>query len=647
MLANKLLSAMAGGVASDPLYVDDVFSAYTYTGNGSAQTINNGIDLAGKGGMVWIKERNNVYVHALVDTVRGTNQVLSSHTTAAQTTYGSTVTTFNANGFSIGGAAIVNEATADYEKFVSWTFRKAPKFFDVVTYTGNSSSVTRHIPHSLGVSPGLIIIKAVTGVSDWAVMARDNSGNYWSLLLNSTAAGSGGFAIAPSTIATSTTVDVSLGSNSTAQIFNNGVEYIVYLFAHDPDTVNGIVQCGSFTTDGSGNVPAVTLGWEPQYILYKRTDSTSQWSILDASRGFLASDYSPGLFANLSNAEGAQVGFVTPTSTGFQVTNNRGPVSSTYIYLAIRRPNKPPTVGTQVYNAIVRTGTDSAATIAGVGFAPDLLLSTWRSTICMTKAVDRLRSPQKYLETHLQNGELTKTDSVLSFTMDGVTVGADSGGILNFSTITYVHNFFKRSQGVFDIVCYTGTNVARAQEHSLGAVPEMLIFKARNISSHWFVYHAAMGYNYAVLLQDSSGKNVDARLTNVPGSTVVHLNGQFYDVNNASTDYVMYLFATKVGVSKCGGYVGNGSSQTINCGFTTGARFVLIKRTDVNGNWFVWDTARGISEGNDPYFALNSINAEVTSNDSIDPVTTGFIVNQVAATDINVNEATYIFLAFA
>ena len=42
MLATKLLSAMAGG--EETLYVDDVFSAYTYIGNGSTQTITNGID---------------------------------------------------------------------------------------------------------------------------------------------------------------------------------------------------------------------------------------------------------------------------------------------------------------------------------------------------------------------------------------------------------------------------------------------------------------------------------------------------------------------------------------------------------------------------------------------------------------------------
>lgn len=116
---------------------------------------------------------------------------------------------------------------------------------------------------------------------------------------------------------------------------------------------------------------------------------------------------------------------------------------------------------------------------------------------------------------------------------------------------------------------------------------------------------------------------------------------------SAATKSIAYLFATKNGISKVGSYTGNGTNQTINCSFTTGARFILIKRTDSTGDWFVWDTARGIAAGNDPHFSLNATVAEVTTNDSIDSDSSGFIVNQVAATNINVNAATYIFLAIA
>jgi hypothetical protein len=118
-------------------------------------------------------------------------------------------------------------------------------------------------------------------------------------------------------------------------------------------------------------------------------------------------------------------------------------------------------------------------------------------------------------------------------------------------------------------------------------------------------------------------------------------------VNTSGWTYVAYLFATLAGVSKVGTYTGNGTSQTIACGFSAGARFILIKRTNAVGDWYVWDTVRGIITADDPHLSLNTTVAEVTTDDSIDPDSSGFIVNQLAATNINVSAATYIFLAIA
>ena len=61
----------ASGASGETTYVDDVFSTYLYKGTGSAQTINNGIDLSTEGGLVWIKHRDGTYDHNLYDTERG------------------------------------------------------------------------------------------------------------------------------------------------------------------------------------------------------------------------------------------------------------------------------------------------------------------------------------------------------------------------------------------------------------------------------------------------------------------------------------------------------------------------------------------------------------------------------------------------
>ena len=108
---------------------------------------------------------------------------------------------------------------------------------------------------------------------------------------------------------------------------------------------------------------------------------------------------------------------------------------------------------------------------------------------------------------------------------------------------------------------------------------------------------------------------------------------------------VAYLFASCPGVSKVGSYTGTGSTVQVNCGFTAGARFVLIKRTDAGGNWYVWDSARGIVAGNDPYLLLNSTAAEVTSTDWVDTLATGFEVSNAGSNLVNVNGGTYLFLA--
>ena len=63
----KLLQQGAGGGLAKN-YIEDVFSTFLYTGDGTSRSINNGIDLAGKGGLVWIKARafgDGGYIHGL------------------------------------------------------------------------------------------------------------------------------------------------------------------------------------------------------------------------------------------------------------------------------------------------------------------------------------------------------------------------------------------------------------------------------------------------------------------------------------------------------------------------------------------------------------------------------------------------------
>lgn len=636
-MSKALFMAAAAAGAAAKTYVDDVFSTWLYAGNGSSQTITNGIDLAGEAGLVWMKSRTTGGEHSFFDTMRGPGRALVSSSTGADriSPGGADLTSFGGSGFSLGASfqVDVNSTGANY---ASWTFRKAPKFFDVVTWTGNASN--RTIAHDLGVAPGCIMVKRTDTTSDWQVYHRI-TGNANYLVLNTTAASAAGSTRWNSTSPTSSVF--SLGTDSSVNA--NGGTYVAYLFAHDTDPA-GLIQCGFLSTDSNSD-GTVTLGWEPQWVLYKRFNATGDWVILDTLRGYPGVDAanSAQLLANTSGAENtaSDVGYVT--TTGFVSDNVTA--NGDFVYIAIRRPNKPPTVGTQVFAPVARTGTGAAGTSTAFGQVTDLVFTKARSSTETWAWTDRLRGATRELTSAANTAETAYANDVAGFdTMTGFRFGTGASGQINTNATTYIDNLFRRAPGFFDVVAYMGGSITHP--HNLGSPPEMIIAKARGLLESWYVYHSALGNESTLILNSDVSTEIEsfewALFT--PDATKFRVAGRnnFYE-----EPYIAYLFATLPGISKVGSYIGNGSSQTINCGFTTGARFVLIKRTDAAGDWFVWDTARGIVSGNDPHLRLNTTAAEVTTNDSIDPDTSGFIVNQVAATNINVNGGQYIFLAIA
>jgi hypothetical protein len=300
-----------------------------------------------------------------------------------------------------------------------------------------------------------------------------------------------------------------------------------------------------------------------------------------------------------------------------------------------------------VFTPAARSGTGAIATVTGVGFPPDLYFSQPRQSNSNPVLTDRLRGATKSLSSRGTFAEQTETGSVTAFGQDGVTLGAndtDFFGGVNQSGFTYANWNFRRAPSFFDEVCYTGTGSNLTLPHNLTVAPELIIAKVRSTGSSWGVSTSADWTKY--LLLNSTNAQASASLFGTPDATNFYpsASGGFSGSGNT---YVAYLFATCAGVSKVGSYTGNGTTQTINCGFTSGARFVLIKRTDSTGDWYVWDSTRGIVAGNDPHLSLNTTAAEITTDDSVDTDSTGFVVNQVAATDINVSAATYIFLAIA
>lgn len=632
-------------------YIEDVFSTWLYAGNSvgsTSQTITTGINLSANGGMVWIKSRSAAS-HNLFDTARGVKNFVESNTTqVAQTYTNGGVTAFSTTGFTMGPD--FNTGNNSGENYASWTFRKQAKFFDVVTYTGTGAN--RTIAHSLGSVPGCIIIKRRDTIADWQVYHRSLANTEY-MVLNTTAAKA-----TSATLWNSTTPTASVFSVGTDATVNaSGGTYVAYLFAHDAGGfgaagTDNVISCGSYTGNGSATGPVVTLGYEPQWVMIKNASSTGSWQILDNMRGMPVGSADATLQANASSAE-SSVEYLSPTATGFQITSTSTEVNTntgTYIYMAIRRgPMKTPTSGTSVFGLSARTGTGATATVTG-GQVADALLVKNRGAAVGDLFAARLTGTG-YLETSSTAAEVAAGATILQANpwdvMDGTKLGTTST-ITNASANTFINYMFRRAPGFFDVVCYTGTGAQQNVSHNLGVTPEFVVVKSRSAASGangWPTFSSSA--DQIMWLNLNLSRQTFFSCFPVAPTSSVFTVGNNADTGTNAVTYVAYLFATIAGVSKVGSYTGTGTAQTIDCGFTGGARFVLIKRTDSTGDWYVWDTARGIIAGNDPYLLLNSTAAEVTNTDYLSVQSSGFGLTATAPAALNANGGSYLFLAIA
>ena len=626
--------AAAGAAGGEGLYVDDVFSTYVYTGTGSTQTITNGIDLSGEGGMVWIKSRSDIGNHVLTDTERGTDKLIYSNTSGAEVSATWGANAFNADGFNVTGADGYSNSFG--RTYASWTFRKAPGFFDVVTWTGDGSSTGQVISHNLGSTPGFIVIKERNGTAWWTCWHRSLGGAR--IFLNETNAsttaniqlyfGNGTSYVAP------TDSSFTVNSNDLNQ---SGNTYVAYIFAHDDaqfgeNEDESIIKCGVFAGQSS-----IDLGWEPQWLLIKPYNMSYNWEIYDNIRGTPGpgNSASIALKPNSYNAEIGQSGIKFEPKGFYQSTFGSG---APCIYIAIRRPHKPPETATDVF-AIDTLGPPSPPGWNS-GFVVDWKFQKTTTNTSSWETLERITGQKMYLNTAdaaVTPGSNEKLDYNDGW---GTSIGTNPD---NYSWM------FRRAPGFFDMVAYTGNGIVRTIDHNLGAVPELMIVKNRSTAgNNWRVYAPTVGPYSTLALNTGNAKTTNIGYWNNTAPTSSSFTvGTVSNVNFSNIQYVAFLFATLPGISKVGSYTGTGSTLNVDCGFTAGARFVLIKRADGTGDWYFWDSTRGIVSGNDPYLLINSTAVQVTSTDYIDLLNSGFTVTSGAPAALNANGGTYIFLAIA
>ena len=320
-IVNKIAGAIIGELPfSGSAGVGGLFSVDLGTG---ARTVSNGINLSGEGGTVWSKSRDTTESHQVYDTERGVTEKLSPDSTAAEATDAQGVTAFNSDGFTLG-TSVTGSA-------VSWTFRKAAKFHDVITYAGNSNN-NRKIPHDLTIVPGMVIVRNLA-TSQWAVQHIDRSGTDH-LFLDTNVASATGITYWNNTDADAD--EVTLGTDS--DVNATGSNYVMYVFAHDSEA-SGVIQCAGYTGTGVSPGPIQELNWDEslQFVMIRRTNGTGNWLMFDTTRGIAVGD-DARLRADLDGTESLS-DFVELTATGFRpigtgTANNAN--GSNYIYIAIR-----------------------------------------------------------------------------------------------------------------------------------------------------------------------------------------------------------------------------------------------------------------------------------------------------------------------
>ena len=324
--------------------------------------------------------------------------------------------------------------------------------------------------------------------------------------------------------------------------------------------------------------------------------------------------------------------------------------------------------GSQHFNAVTYPGSASNQAIT-VGFEPGLLWikrrdggndhNLYNSIVGLTG---------NYLVSNGAGGENGNNNRVVATSSTGFTVGTGSADTNGSGSNTYVAWNWKANgtgssntagsitstvsanpDAGFSIVTYTGNGTSGATVgHGLGAAPAFAIFKARNASRHWLVYHQSLGATKGIYLSLTLNAETDAGFFNntAPGSTVMTI-GNNSAINSGGQTQVAYFFSEVEGYSKFGSYVANNSldGPFIFTGFRPA--LIICKSTSAY-DWLIYDNKRfGYNTTTKALFPNGAQNEQDVGNVGygLDFLSNGFKLR----TNSNGNQSshTYIYMAFA
>lgn len=641
----------------DPVYVEDFFSIRRYEGGGfttidigGVQSKDNGFSL-----IKCLSLNTDWALKPFPTSFPGTTKWIRSNTGDIGSNIG-TNPNFNSNGDlsfvdTNSGTGLVARSG---EEYCSWNFGSAPGFLHVLYYEGNGSTQT--IDHNLGSTPGAIFVKGLSNYvddHDWAVHFSSMS-SISNLLDLSSSADVRSDADCFTAINSSS---FSVGDDTQVNANNRG--YVAFVFASDDarfgtNRNQSIIKCGKIS---SGANAAVVLGFEPQFILLKEDANASSWELYDNIRGLTAEDVDDSVLHPDTTASQTTSENIKLRSDGFKAKPLNSSLSNDIYYIAIRRPHKPVQSATEVYSqtySISDATTTTNAFSAGTR-SVDTVIQSNKLSYSSNRLVFQRYLGDGLMWTHGQSYDYTlHLNNISPPKYFDSQFGVNPRNLTTSNT--GVTHFFSRAPGFYDVVSYSGEGVlnthTRAIPHNLEVSPELMIVQKRNSPSNWYVFTESNGANFHLILDYAS--STTSSTTIFPALPTANTFTVGYDLDQSTRKYVAMLFASLPGICKVGSYTASSSDQIIDCGFTNGARFVMLKDSTTSTvtfqtSWWVNTSAQGITTGDDLTDAWNLQNGELNTN-NVKPHSSGFIATQsgssTGSSEIS-SGATVQFLAIA
>jgi len=331
-------------IATYPLDTNADDLSNNYDGTSTSVTYNNYINF--QPDLVWIKSRtSNAYPNnVLQDSSRGTNNYIISdlpNQEAANPTFGS----FDSYGFTLTTSNVTwNGSGNDY---VSWNWKAGGTVltnndgnitsqvnanieagFSIVTYSPNNN-VGMTVGHGLNQAPSIVITKRLDTSQDWGVYTNVSTGTAatnWLSLNDYDPYGVGNYMNL-----LSSTLELPAAGAFWASPSSNQVAYCWH-------PVAGYSSMGVYSGTSATNNVITGLGFQPNWLMVKRTDTGSNsWLIVDSKRVESNGNLSE-LFADTSAVETGSGYDIDFTPDGFTLntttTNANASGTNNYLYMA-------------------------------------------------------------------------------------------------------------------------------------------------------------------------------------------------------------------------------------------------------------------------------------------------------------------------